>query len=771
MTISYLPWATTAISAFPRSDPARLTNRPRIAFDLEVSSTDGGEIRAAMPALDVLGPGDVLGFGREHVVRTDPPDGAKAADTTTFVCVDLDTATLPWMIAPVRPTGARAVPWICLVVVEDTDGVTFDPASGRLTIAPPADPSSELPDLADAWAWAHVQYTGPSPGADQPPDLTDTSRSVARLLCGRVLAPRRRYHACVVPTWAAGRDAALGLSPDPDAAPAPAWTTPAAPGPLTLPVYHHTAFTTGEGGDFLSLATLIADAPPWQPTAGTFGRRLHIGWTDAAGATHEVDVPAPCILSMEPLPDNQGSDAAAEWLATQLLPARGSAGAREQLTLPIYGAVQAAFDWTAPDATLDDAPVWLRGLACDPRLRVAAGWGCAVVGSRTEELVASAFEQVGDARAARAQLSKAQLGRGVGQRQLAQHLGGSALVTAQVFAPQSDRVVTRDGTLAETIAARAPDVVRRTSAAYRRVTRRAPLPAASASDADLARTVSFSMDPAVAVARRVFSEHLTARGPTKDDVEAANDKLRLPQVDVAFQDPMLPALIDLDPPGFLPDFESLPSNTATLLQQDSAVIGAFLVGLNHGLQRLLQWRDVPTNARATAFRRFWSEGVDIDPIDNWDHDADLDQIVRGGSVLVLRSDLFRRYPRTVVYAHPARSEAPHFEFDPTALLLPRFSIPSPPDIRLLGFDVPTADLTGDPGFYVVFQEQVSETRFGTDGLATTIEPATSYWTTSDLAQADPAEGGIPASAAAVARLTAAPPALVAVHASRLLPVE
>src|SRR5205823_13040407 len=135
--------------------------------------------------------------------------------------VGVASPDLPWRFTPVGATSAdlpdpaggpartqrRVQPWLALVVVP-ADLATLAPAApgGVATLRCPA---GELPDPAEAWAWAHVQITHQ---ATEP--LADVAavpgRATARLLCPRRLTGGQRYLACLVPTFAAGRAALVG---------------------------------------------------------------------------------------------------------------------------------------------------------------------------------------------------------------------------------------------------------------------------------------------------------------------------------------------------------------------------------------------------------------------------------------------------------------------------------------------------------------------------------------------------------------------------------
>ena len=219
----------------------------------------------------LIGPGQITALDPRAVVRTDPRDGAAGFEPNYMAMVELAAPDLPWMFTPSPPAGDRLQPWICLVVVPDSEGIDIETdASGisRLRIDGPLDPKNELPDLATIDAWAHAQVTGANLSGDA---LTaalngDRSAMVSRLIAPRQLEANQGYIACIVPTYRAGVNAALGLPVD-DSDLAPAWDANVS-APFTIPAYYVFRFETGPDGDFASLAEKIA--PPAQKLdAGT----------------------------------------------------------------------------------------------------------------------------------------------------------------------------------------------------------------------------------------------------------------------------------------------------------------------------------------------------------------------------------------------------------------------------------------------------------------------------------------------------------------------
>ena len=187
-----------------------------------------------------------------------------------------------------------------------------------------------------------------------------------------------------------------------------------------------------------------------------------------------------------------------------------------------------------------------------------------------------------------------------------------------------------------------------------------------------------------------------------------------------FPQPMFEVLRDLSQDFLFPGLENVPTNTAALLETNSKFIESFLVGLNAEMSRELLWHNFPTDQRGTFFRRFWDTFIDNEPSDNIDiikewGNKSLGQNTKGGDqlVLLLRGELLRRYPNSVIYAAKAEkvegilalsTEESHSVFRGTLK----------PDVTFLGFNLTKKDALADPGWFFVIQEQPTEPRFGLD---------------------------------------------------------
>ena len=234
-----------------------------------------------------------------------------------------------------------------------------------------------------------------------------------------------------------------------------------------------------------------------------------------------------------------------------------------------------------------------------------------------------------------------------------------------------------------------------------------------------------------------------------------------------FADPMYKPLRDLSTELLLPNLNLIPNNTICLLETNPKFIEAYMVGLNHEMSRELLWREYPTDQRGSYFRQFWdvSDIVnhaggdpkefeaslrDIKPIDEWSVNEPLgDHAPAGRSlptgrkpdmpntsdderelVLVIRGDLLKRYPTTIIFAQKAKwgnagntsIKVRELDEDPQTKQVkePTFKAQIEPDLYFLGFNLKEKEAKGsdqtdhDPGWFFVIQERPGEPRFGMD---------------------------------------------------------
>lgn len=463
----FFPWVRRGLAA---ALPASAPTEPRARINAKVSVT--AQI-AADRSLTMLGPGDVLGIDSRLIIRTDPRPGARSVEPNYMASIEFDPPDFPWMFTPqgAAPTDRRLPPWLALLVL-DTDLIA-EPSvlAGRplpfITI-PAALKAQELPDLDHSWAWAHAQRLadGDTNDADALAKLPD--RNVSRLICPRRLRPFGKWMGCLVPTYDVGMLTGLGtprvLSDDPNAPPPPppgkAWTIDG-DSDVVLPVYWHWTFETGEQGDFEMLAArlkpaiALSDDEGLSPTAKRRGR-IYVGSatgsaaladalpTDDAASLVRLDAPLETLDRAISTVDAVAAPFA-EAVAEALRPT--VAGSDTELTPPLYGTAHVQRAEVDP-ATMDED--WFAELNLDPRMRLAARVGGDVVRVHQEDLMQSAWEQVGDVIAANAQLDRSRFLALVAQRGVKRHLATlSASRFLAVTSAAHARVAIGDATSAQ----------------------------------------------------------------------------------------------------------------------------------------------------------------------------------------------------------------------------------------------------------------------------------------------------------------------------------
>lgn len=287
----------------------------------------------------------------------------------------------------------------------------------------------------------------------------------------------------------------------------------------------------------------------------------------------------------------------------------------------------------------------------------------------------------------------------------------------------------------------------------------------------------------------------------------------------SFPQPMYKPLYDLSPDWILPGFGQLPQDMASLAHPNERFIEAYMTGLNDELGRTLLFNEYPTDQRGTYFRQFWdvngvqNPGPDINPIAAWPKTSQLGgNSARPGVdtylVLIIRAELLRRYPNTIVYAVQAQwnSDGTRSIATSPVELHPDFQGALGSGAGFWAFKLTTADArgsestSGPAGWYFALQEHSSEPRFGLEPAAAAFATSPTKWQQLawsdlatdanalaqlqyvDLGAALPNVGAVSdpssakwhvdgARASDLAYITYREPARLLVHASRMIPSD
>ena len=263
---------------------------------------------------------------------------------------------------------------------------------------------------------------------------------------------------------------------------------------------------------------------------------------------------------------------------------------------------------------------------------------------------------------------------------------------------------------------------------------RDPLPSPQCrplSDLDaFAGSVADGIDPTVdrpIVVDRVIGSITGLRPPLLAEPEVA------PELDL----PLWQFLQEQAPDWLLPGAGNIPADRVLAVQTNPTFVDAMLIGANHQTLGELRWRNLPITTRWTPLRRFWERidigagtvTTDIVPVVSLADDqpiwtdasplgdsTHLSDPANGTALVVLHTELFRRYPATLVYLTPNAGGAviwgpvPDVDAEPALHReYPRFSGTLTPELVFFGFGVPPS---AGADHWLVLEEPPPGYRFG-----------------------------------------------------------
>jgi len=154
----------------------------------------------------------------------------------------------------------------------------------------------------------------------------------------------------------------------------------------------------------------------------------------------------------------------------------------------------------------------------------------------------------------------------------------------------------------------------------------------------------------------------------------------------------------------LPGAELLEANGVTALETNAVFVDAYLIGLNQQTVGELRWRNLPVRSGCTPIRRFWDvvdgagaahddvKGIALWPPASLLGDASHRPPAAPATelVVVLRTELFRRYPDTLIYLVPVNGSFVNPPPDPAVVahVKPVFVGEVERDVPFFGFPVP-----------------------------------------------------------------------------------
>ena len=292
--------------------------------------------------------------------------------------------------------------------------------------------------------------------------------------------------------------------------------------------------------------------------------------------------------------------------------------------------------------------------------------------------------------------------------------------------------------------------------------------------ASVSNHIFLKLDPAITFANKLIANIRILQNGAYVPLPQLKPVMAYPE----FPEAVYTYLLELSKNFILPNIDKLPTNSITLLENNQSFIEAFMAGMNHEMARELLWNEYPTDQRGSYFRQFWNIDDSIIPLDpDPDKDKELKLDIRkintwshklgennprgtnaSNLVLVIRGDLFKKYPNTMVFAQQAEYDAipskpRHLKggIDSSFTKFPLFKADIDPDITLFGFSLDETTARGDriedphgstagknPGWFFVLKERPGHIRFGLDDFTdehgnTDVMPSGNPATWDDLA--------------------------------------
>lgn len=283
----------------------------------------------------------------------------------------------------------------------------------------------------------------------------------------------------------------------------------------------------------------------------------------------------------------------------------------------------------------------------------------------------------------------------------------------------------------------------------------------------IASTMVTAVNPKTTILRRGLTMIALPAWVLAEIGEDFNEIMAYPKIDLPMYKPLSDSAIE----RLLPNINKIANNSITLMETNQRFIEAYMVGLNYEFARKLLWREYPTDQRGSYFRQFWSVGdtinneglsqdalkeslYDIPEIHRWaltsalgDHNNRVPpgQPPAPQAVLIIRGELLKKYPNTVIFAQHAKvvnglrspdwlTSAEEAQPPRSKTRTPLYSARPEDDIFFFGFDLTIEEVKGtggDPGWYFVLQERPGEARFGLE-----VAPITPIQTFDDVSWPD-----------------------------------
>ncbi len=421
----YIPYLRTGMSARVTSS-SQTAKRTVIPVSVDIESAN--HKKQASLDIALYGPGDVLGFQEKTILKVHPAHDLKNFNVSYIPYVEFAEPDFLWRYSTLKKKDSW-IPWISLIVLKNKDGEE----AGEFELLPRTKPnlppliklSSDaiLPDLKEAWRWAHIHVNGEtntSPERIKQLIKTQTQLAVSRLSCPRRLKERTKYTVFVIPTYLLGVEAGLGIDINNSITKGNdlACSTPSKGKGMTIPYYYKWEFHTGILGDFETLikqlkSRSLPNIGLHEVDCSDLGYNLSIdekmyfegalSSTNTAFQSWGFDNFSSPNTTQKKLADVLNAH------ITEELDNEGEPILR--VVPPIYGKWYQSNE--GDDFNLDKKNTWINELNLDFRHRYAAGLGVEFVKENQETLMQAAWQQLKEVKKVNRVLNVGKFGRAI----------------------------------------------------------------------------------------------------------------------------------------------------------------------------------------------------------------------------------------------------------------------------------------------------------------------------------------------------------------------
>lgn len=232
------------------------TSRLSLSYDLEIVADGQAQENTVSVTTELRGPGDIIAVQSSQIARQEPARGQRGCEKDYFPFIEFVDVDFPWRYSFDSGGKTRKQPWLVLIALQPDEFESVTLANSPLPAIRVHSAKSSLPDLDQAWAFAHCQVNLDDTAEQLPSEVlsNDAASGFSRLLCPRRLKERQNYSLFLVPRYAVGVQAGLGLS-ELQSAPQPfdsnAWAQ--ADNNVLLPYYYESRFSTDSSEDMEAL--------------------------------------------------------------------------------------------------------------------------------------------------------------------------------------------------------------------------------------------------------------------------------------------------------------------------------------------------------------------------------------------------------------------------------------------------------------------------------------------------------------------------------------